>query len=158
MRAWLLIGPTITVARVPGPAAVSAFATPDRRLGDVGYGGGGAQGISPTPGALLPVTGSNTLPATATELTAATESGSGQLDAIQLTPLLSTLITDGAGHGVALLNSVADTVRNRTLTVPGTGPTTATSYDSQGQLWRTVTGTDSVTVTVPAGGFAVVQR
>jgi len=72
--------------------------------------------------------------------------------------LLSTLITDGAGHGVALLNSVADTVRNRTLTVPGTGPTTATSYDSQGQLWRTVTGTDSVTVTVPAGGFAVVQR
>jgi len=146
------------INRVPGPAAVSAFATPDRRLGDVGYGGGGAQGISPTPGALLPVTVSNTLPATATELTAATESGSGQLDAIQLTPLLSTLITDGAGHGVALLNSVADTVRNRTLTVPGTGPTTATSYDSQGQLWRTVTGTDSVTVTVPAGGFAVVQR
>jgi hypothetical protein len=44
------------INRVPGPAGVSVFATSDTSLDDVRYGGGGRQGISPTPGALLPVT------------------------------------------------------------------------------------------------------
>ncbi len=147
------------VNRVPGPAAVSVLATPGRRLGAVRYGGGGAQGISPTPGALLPVTVARPLPSGATLLSAATVSGSGQLDAIQLTPLLSSLITSGNGHGVALANSVADTPRSITLTVPGTGPTVATSYNGHGQLWRVVISTAStITVAVPAGGFAIAVR
>ncbi len=74
------------INRVPGKAGVSQFATAGARLGDVRYGGGGAQGASPAPGALFPVTVPKILPAAATELSAATKRGIGQLDAIQLTP------------------------------------------------------------------------
>jgi hypothetical protein len=146
------------VNRVPGPAGVSVFAAGGAQLGDVQYGGGGPQGISPTPGALLPVTVPSLLPAAATAVTAATEQGSGQLDAIQLTPLVSALVTSGAGHGVALLNSVATTGRSRTVSVPGTGPTVATSYDRNGRLQQTFHGGGSVTVDVPPGGFAIALR
>jgi hypothetical protein len=147
------------VNRVPGPAAVSVFADGgEQRLGVVRYGGAGPQGISPTPGALLPVTVPHALPAAATALTAATKQGSGQLDAIQLTPLVSALVTSGAGHGVALLNSVAATGRSRTVSVPGTGPTVATSYDRHGRRQHTVHGGGSITIQVPPGGFAVARR
>lgn len=146
------------VNRVPGPAGASVFTTWGRRLGAVHYGGGGPQGISPTLGALLPVSVARTLPAAATGLVATTERGSGQLDAIQLTPLLSTLITAGAGHSVALLNSVAVTSRARTLSLPGSGPAIATSYDSHGRLWRVAVGASTITVEVPPGGFAIAVR
>jgi hypothetical protein len=147
------------VNRVPGPAAVSDFASGTERLGDVQYGGGAAQGVSPTPDALLPVTLPGTLPANATQLTASTLGGTGQLDAILLTPLIAVLITTGDGRSVALLNSEANTQDARTLSLPGTGPAVATSYDNQGRQWRVTISTDStITVPVPAGGFAVVLR
>jgi hypothetical protein len=144
--------------RVPGPGGVSEFATGDTGLGAVRYGGGGAQGVSPAPGALLPVTLPTALPAVASDLSALTESGSGQLDAVQLTPLVSALVIEGGGHSVALLNSASETPRSRTLGLPGTGQTVATSYDSQGRLFRVAIGTDSITVLVPPGGFAVALR
>jgi hypothetical protein len=152
------------VNRVPGPGAVSDFAAAtvrpgSVRLGSVQYGGGGAQGVSPAPAALLPVTLPTALPATAVQLTASTVGGTGQLDAVLLTPLIAVMITAGDGHGVALLNSEADTQRARTIELPGTGRTVAASYDNHGRLWRVTISTDStITVHVPAGGFAVVQR
>jgi hypothetical protein len=147
------------VNRVPGPGAVSDFTAGTERLGAVQYGGGGAQGISPAPDALLPVTLPGILPATATRLTAGTLGGTGQLDAILLTPLIAVLITTGDGHSVALLNSEANTEDARTLSLPGTGPAVATSYDNQGRQWRVTISTDStITVPVPAGGFAIVLR
>jgi hypothetical protein len=43
--------------------------------------------------------------------------------------------------------------------MPGTGQAIATSYDSQGRQWRvTVSTAATITVTVPPGGFAIVQR
>jgi hypothetical protein len=147
------------INRVPGPGAVSDFTAPTARLGAVRYGGGGAQGVSPAPGALLPVTVPNTLPPAAVQLTTTTRSGTGQLDAVQLTPLLAALITAGDGHSVALLNSEANTQLTRTLQLPGTGRTVATSYDDHGRLWRITISTDStITVPVPASGFATVQQ
>ena len=147
------------VNRVPGPGAVSAFTAGTERLGAVHYGDGGAQGISPAPDALLPVTLPGILPANATQLTASTLGGTGQLDAIQLTPLIAVLITTGDGRSVALLNNEASTQDARTLSLPGTGPAIATSYDDQGHQWRVTTSTDStITVAVPAGGFAIVRR
>jgi hypothetical protein len=59
---------------------------------------------------------------------------------------------------MALLTSVADTDRSLRISVPGSDPTVARSFDKYGQLVRIVTGGGSVTVTVPAGGFAIVQR
>ncbi|MGI8696530.1 MAG: hypothetical protein ACR2JQ_07755 [Mycobacteriales bacterium] len=146
------------VNRVPGAAGASIFTAGATRLGGVRYGGGGAQGVSPAPGALLPVTVPTALPARTTRLSAVTRGGSGQVDAIQVTPLLSTLVTAGAGHGVALLDSAAGSTRSRTITMPGAGPTVASSYDTRGRLWRVAVGAGSISVVVPAGGFAVVLR
>lgn len=148
------------INRVPGPGATSTFIAGGRQLGEVHYGGGGAQGASPAPGALLPVTVPRDLAGDASQLTADTRGGgAGQIDAILLTPLLSTLITSGNGHAVALLNSVADTQRSRTVTLPGTGPTIAASYDTHGNLWRLTMATGgTITVPVPAGGFAIALR
>ncbi len=147
------------VNRVPGPGAVSDFAAGTESLGGAAYGGGGAQGISPTPDALLPVTLPGVLPPNATQLTASTVGGAGQLDALLLTPLIAALITTGDGHSVALLNSEADTPGTRIIQLPGTGRAVATSYDSQGRPWRvTISAGPAITVPVPAGGFAIVQR
>jgi hypothetical protein len=147
------------VNRVPGPGAVSDFASGTKYLGAAQYGGGGAQGVSPTADALLPVTLPGILPANATALTASTLDGTGQLDAVLLTPLIAVLITTGNGHSAALLNSEASTQDARTLSLPGTGPTIATSYNHQGREWRVTSSTGSaITVPVPPGGFAIVQR
>jgi hypothetical protein len=147
------------VNRVPGPGAVSSFTSGGKALGVARYGGGGTQGVSPAADALLPVTLPGILPANATALTASTLSGSGQLDAIQLTPLIAVLITTGGGHSVALLNSEAISLATRTISLSGTGPAVAASYDSQGRLWRVTTSTGpAITVPVPPGGFAIVQR
>ena len=97
------------VNRGPGPGAVSDFTAGTERLGAAQYGGGGAQGISPAPDALLPVTLPGILRANATQLAASTLGGTGQLDAILLTPLIAVLITTGDGRSVALLNSEANT-------------------------------------------------
>ncbi len=90
-------------------------------------------------------------------LTAAGQ-GSGQLDALALTPLLSSLITQGAGHSTGLVNSAADTSRALTVRLPGSGRSFATAYGSNGRAWRTFAGSESITETVPAGGFAVIKR
>jgi hypothetical protein len=147
------------VNRVPGSGAVSDFAAGADRLGAAHYGGGGAQGVSPAPDALLPVTLPGVLPAGAVQLTARTLRGPGQLDAILLTPLIAVLVTTGGGRSVALLNSEADTQGAGTISLPGTGRLVARSYDHQGREWRVTTRTDStIIVPVPAGGFAIVQR
>jgi len=144
--------------RVPGKGGVSDFATPTGSLGAVDYGGGGAQGVSAAPGALLPVTVANSLPAGATTVTADTHKGGGQLDALLLTPEISTLLVAGGGHSVALLASDATGQRARTIHLAGSGPTVASSYDGRGHLWRRTVGADSITVPVPAGGFAIARR
>jgi hypothetical protein len=147
------------VNRVPGPSGVSDFLSGAKYLGAARYGGGGAQGVSPTADALFPVTLPGILPANATALTASTLDGTGQLDAVLLTPLIAVLITTGNGRSVALLNSEASSQDARTLSLPGTGPTVATSYDDQGREWRVTRSTGSaITVPVPPGGFAIVQR
>jgi hypothetical protein len=147
------------VNRVSGPGAVSAFAAGPDPLGSVTYGGGGVQGVSLTPGTLLPVTLPGILPPGGVQLSASTQGGTGQLDALLLTPLIAVLITTGDGESVALLNSEAASLGSRTISLPGTGRTIATSYDNQGRLWGVTTTTSStVTVPVPPGGFAIAQR
>ena len=147
------------INRVPGTAATTRFAAAGRSLGVVHFGGGGGQGDSGAPGALRPVTLARHLPATASTLTATTGSGTGQLDALFVTPLLSSLATTGAGHSVALVNSVADRQRALALSLPGTGLTVATSYDTRGRLSAVeVSWSSQIIVRVPAGGFAVVLR
>lgn len=139
------------INRVPGPGAVSAF----DGLGRVRYGGGGAQGVSAVPGALLPVALARYLPAGETELAATGVRGRGELDALLLTPLVSTLVTKGNGAGVVLLSSVAGAERRVTIDVPGSARATARSYDRRGRLVAAAHGRAAIRVEVPAGGFVV---
>jgi hypothetical protein len=147
------------VNRVPGRAGTLRLATPSGAgLGQVAFGGGGAQGASPAPGALLPITVHTALPKDTTALVGTTTGGSGQLDALLLTPLVSTLRTSGDGHALALLSNIAGTARTATVTLPGSGSTTVRGYDSRGRLQHTASGSGKVTVEIPVGGFAIARR
>ncbi|MEV4622454.1 hypothetical protein AB0J74_27550 [Asanoa sp. NPDC049573] len=133
------------VNRVPGRGGVSRF----DGLGDVRYGGGGVQGVSPAPGALLPIVLPRQMPSGSASLVATTTAGSGQLDALLLTPLVSTLV---AGD-TTLLTSVSDRTERRTVV----GRTSARSYDNRGRLTGVLVGRSPITVLVPAGGFAIAR-
>ncbi len=146
------------IDRVPGAGGVTAFEAGTGPLGSVRYGGGGTQGVSAAPGMLLPVPVAAPAPAAAATLTAVTVRGTGRLDALLVTPLVSTLVTGGAGHGVTLLASAAGTARRLTIGAPGDGRVVASGFDRQGRPAGVVSGWGTVTVTVPPGGFAVAVR
>jgi phosphoribosylaminoimidazole carboxylase (NCAIR synthetase) len=76
-----------------------------------------------------------------------------------LEPLVSRLVLAGDGHGTALLRSASTTAERARVQVAGTGPARVTTYDGRGQLVaQSVSTARTVTVTVPAGGFALVRR
>ena len=142
----------------PGSKATTAF-TAGRSLGVVRSGDIGAQGDSPAPGALLPVTLGTAVPAGATTLTATTSGGTARVDAVMVQPLVSRLVLGGDGHGTALLRSAATSTSRTTVAVPGTGTAHVWSYDGEGRLLDESTSTASgVPVTVAAGGVTIVRR
>ncbi len=146
----------------PGSGAVTTFRAAGKVLGRAASGDIGAQGDSPAPGALLPVTLPRTLPARATRLSATTVTGDGDpaaLDAVMLEPLVSRLVLSGDGHGTALLRSASTSAERARVRVGGTGRARVRTYDGQGRPVSTsVTRARTVTVRVPAGGFALVRR
>jgi hypothetical protein len=150
----------------PGSTAVTTVRTGDGSLlGHVASGDIGAQGDSPAPGALLPVTLPNTLPAGARTLTATdTSSGSdaAMLDAVMVEPVVSRYVLGSGDHATAVLHS-ADTWANwATVAVPGHGRLVVEVYDRTGALRDRSqpgsAGTQTVNVHVLAGGFTVVAR
>jgi hypothetical protein len=144
---------------VDGGAARTAFAAGGTVLGTVRYGAGGAQGSSASSGALLPVTLPSALLAGATSLTGRTTGGTGLLDSLLLTPLVSQLVTTGDGHTTVLLNSVAPQRRVEHLTVPGNKPAVIVSYDDQGVARaKSVTAAGHVRAAVFPGGFTLITR
>lgn len=153
-----LVEPVVNLT--DGATARATFTSGGRSLGDAGFAAAGAQGDAPAPGELLPIGLRDDLPAGATTLTATVTGGTGALDAVLVTPLVSRLVTRGpGGHAVALLTSVARATRSVTVTVPGSGRMTITTYDTTGRTRRTTTATGSTaTVAVPPGGFALVAR
>ncbi|MHA3703489.1 hypothetical protein ACXR2U_15030 [Jatrophihabitans sp. YIM 134969] len=132
------------VERVPRSSSVLTFGAGRTTLGRVGFGGAGARGVSAVPGELQPVV-LGIVPAGATSVTATSTAGTGRLDALLLTPLVSALRTGPVG----LLASRSD--RGRSVRV---GAVTATAYDRDGRAVRTSSGP---VVTVPAGGFAITR-
>jgi hypothetical protein len=146
----------------PGSQAVTTFREDDKVLGTAESGDIGAQGDSPAPGALLPVTLPEPLPAGATELTATTATAGGdpaRLDAVMIEPLVSRLVLRGDGHGTALLRSASAKAQHAQVRVAGTGPARVTAYDGRGVLVTTrLSKAARVPVTVPAGGFVLIRR
>ena len=150
----------------PGSTAVTTVRTGDGSLlGRVVSGDIGPQGDSAAPGALLPVTLPNTLPAgmgSLTATTAATGSDAAMLDAVMIEPVVSRYVLGSGDHGTALLRS-ADTSANwATVAVPGRGQLVVEVYDSSGALRERSqsgsAGTATVNVHVLAGGFTLVLR
>lgn len=146
----------------PGSNAVTRFQADDRALGEVRSGDIGRQGASPAPGALLPVTLSETLPRATTLLTATARHAKADpaiLDAVMLEPRVSRLVLSGRGHGTALLSSAVDRTQLARVDVPGEGSARITSYNRNGRLVMVDSSdAETVEVTVLARGFTLVRR
>ncbi|MHB8184621.1 MAG: hypothetical protein ACYDDU_00790 [Dermatophilaceae bacterium] len=146
----------------PGSTAVTTFRSGALVLGVVRSGDVGAQGDSPAPGALLPVTLAVTLPAGATRVTATTEASGGDtaiLDAVMIEPLVSRYVLGGDGHGTAVLRSASRTTEHTTVVLPGSGRARVYVYDGTGRLvGERSSSARTVPVAVLAGGFTIVRR
>ncbi|MFE9654599.1 hypothetical protein [Micromonospora sp. NPDC006431] len=144
----------------PGVPARTVWGSDTGPLGEVDHARVGAQGASPAPGALLPVTLPRELAAHDTELTAqATAAGPATVDAVLLEPLVSRLTLAGDGHRTTLLRSAARTARTVEITAGGTGAATVEVYDATGELRsRHTSSATQLRVTVLSGGFTLVRR
>ncbi len=148
-----LVSPVVDL--VPDPTAGNTSWTADERpLGTIDHGAGGAQGVSPAPGALLPITLPATLPAGADSLVATTAGGVSTVDAVLLRPEVGQVVF---GRG-ALLQSAAAGARERRVVVPGAARVTVRSFDGSGRQvgHEAVTGPE-VVVRVVAGGFTLLR-
>jgi hypothetical protein len=116
---------------------------------------GPAQGISPTPGVLLPHSLQRPVPGDRNQLTVAVRSGELTLDALLVRPLISRLELSGEGGVSQLVHSSAKRSQSAQVGVAGRD-TTAYVYDSTGGLVREQTGSGEYSVSLPPSGFAVV--
>jgi hypothetical protein len=114
----------------------------------------GAQGITAVAGALLPQTLGTGTPST---LTVTATRGTLALDAIILRPVVSHLTLTGSGGSTQLLASASTKAMHASAGFAGTR-SVARTYDKTGALVHTVTLRGKASVTIPAGGFAVVTR
>jgi len=131
---------------VPGSSAVTTWSAgrpaegsgPEGGgLGRVGSGDIGPQGVSPAPGALLPVTLRRELSRSATSLRVTTTAGRGdeaRVDAVMLEPRVSRFVLSGDGRATALLRSAGTEVQHTQVRVPGDGRATVEVYDGAARL------------------------
>lgn len=122
--------------------------------------GGGAltvtgpdQGISPTPGALLPY--ALTAPVSGSDLRVTALRGTLTLDGIIVRPWISRLVLGGDAR-TELVHSSAIAPQRTTIGADGV-PATVEVYDASGTMVRTISADGVVTVVVPAGGLAVAE-
>ncbi|TDQ00846.1 hypothetical protein [Labedaea rhizosphaerae] len=145
-----LVSPVVN--QVPGGGRTT-WSADGHGLGVVN-GDGGPQGVSPAPGALLPVTLSKTLAPGAHTLTATATSGESDVDALLLRPEVSQVVYDHT----AVLQSAATGPRTRAVTVPAGARVSVTSYDGRGRTVRHTTAPGpTVEVPVAPGGFTVLS-
>ncbi|WP_150952593.1 hypothetical protein [Microbacterium testaceum] len=114
---------------------------------------GPAQGISPTPGALLPA--SLTAPVSGSDVRVTAQSGALTLDGLIVRPWISRLVLGGDARS-ELVHSSAIAPQRTSIGTEGV-PSTVRVYDDQGSLLRTTATPGVVTVVLPAGGFAVAE-
>ncbi|GAB2600172.1 hypothetical protein Aab01nite_65550 [Paractinoplanes abujensis] len=146
------------VDRQPGSNATTRWTSGGRELGTIKH-RGGAQGKSPAPGALLPITLNAELPTGRTDLVATSTGGPAVVDAVLLEPLISRYVIGSSGRATALLRSAAQTPQTVNVTVAGSGPATIETYDAGGvQRSRSTASGSAVRALVLPGGFSIVRR
>ena len=147
---------------MPDSTAVTTWSANGKALGRVASGDIGEQGVSPAPGALLPVTLSRTLGKDATVLRVTTSAGGGdqaRLDAVMLEPLVSRFVLAGDGHATALLRSADSKLAHAVVRLPGRGRAVVEVYDASARLLsRSTSPARTLHVTVAPGGFTIVMR
>ncbi|GAA2224881.1 hypothetical protein N1031_05080 [Herbiconiux moechotypicola] len=114
----------------------------------------GAQGITPVPGALLPVRLPVPVPAGAPEVRVTATDGTAQLDALLVRPAVATFAASGEHAAVQLVqNGLRTPVPVRIG--PADREATVHVYDSSGVLVREVQTSGPRTLVLPPSGFAV---
>jgi hypothetical protein len=148
----------LIVDRLPGQGGSVQLSSGATTLGTVNLGGGGAQGAAPAIDELLPVTLSVHLPAAATTLTAQVSGGSGRIDAVQLTPLVSTSVYQGAASATELFSSQAPNIQALRTALPGAGQVSVRSFNSRGREIFSSSGAAPALVVIVPGGFALATQ
>ncbi|MGV8847205.1 hypothetical protein [Tessaracoccus sp.] len=136
-------------------SAVVEFSTATTTLGRVDAGAGGEQGVTESPGSLVPVTLDGLLPDGSTELQAVATGGgaSAKLDAVLLIPAVSRLVLTGGGSQSVLLHNSTQEKRTGSIAGDGNQIFAWSSYDNTGALVEAGTGRD---VPLQPQGFAIV--
>lgn len=111
------------------------------------------QGISPTPGALLPQQLTSAVNGSQARVTV--QRGELTLDGLIVRPWISRLVLGGDARA-ELVQSSAIAPQRTTIGAAGAAATVKV-YDASGALVRTTSATGVVTVVVPPGGFAIAQ-
>jgi hypothetical protein len=138
----------------PGEQSSSSWRVGSRPVGDLAI-EGPAQGISPTPGVLLPYRLTQAVPADRTTVRVDVVEDSLMLDALITRPVESRLVLTGDGR-TELVHSALD--RSQPVRIGDAGTTVQVRvYDARGALVRERTVRDGGTVVLPAGGFAIAQ-
>jgi hypothetical protein len=158
-----LLLPVFDRQQLPAASVGTRYALDGVSAGVVDHGGAGPQGITPTPGYL-------TVGTTPGALGSGGRSGHpaehlhrdgppARLDAVLVQPEVEWLVLGGSDGGQALLRSFARSPRTQAITLQGTGPTTARSYDPRGVLIAAVTSrSGTVAAPVASDGFTLVTR
>ena len=112
---------------------------------------GPEQGISPAPGVLLPHALRTAVPGDRRQLRVDVTRGQAELDGLIVRPLVSRLVLGGADARTELVHSAAVTPQR-----VGVGAGDVAVYDARGRETRAkvLKGT----ITLPAGGFAIIER
>lgn len=124
--------------------------------------GGGAlkitgpeQGISPTPGALLPYTLTAPAAGKGSQVDVRVQKGELTLDGLIVRPWVSRLVLAGDARS-ELVHSSAVAPQRTSIGAAGVASTVSV-YDASGALVRSTATGGTVTVVVPPGGFAIAQ-
>lgn len=115
---------------------------------------GPEQGISPTPGALLPYGLTAPVSADRREVSVTAQRGELVLDGIIVRPWISRLVLGGDTARTELVHSSALAAQRTDVGTDGR-PTTVRVYDASGALVRTAAAQGVTSVVVPAGGLAI---
>lgn len=138
----------------PGAASSSQWRTGHRPLGTLDI-TGPEQGISPSPGVLLPHSLERDVPADVATVRVDVQGGTLMLDALIVRPAVSRLVLSGEGS-TELVHSTIDRPQPVRIGEPGT-PVSVRVYDASGTLVRERGMHGGRTIVLPAGGFAIAQ-
>lgn len=116
-----------------------------------------AQGISPTPGVLLPRSLQLPVAGNRTQLRVDVLNGSLEVDAMLVRPVLSRLVLTGEGGRTELVHSSAGLPQPARVGTDGLRAQ-VTVYDRDGERVRSQQIKGERTVVVPSGGFAIIQH